>query len=103
MGIFKKKDTATGKGLEDLKNDFPKIKIEVSKIVVNTMIKCNVKESNYETTMLIAFEEMTKEFKKLGYNLTVEEVSAFLNSPQFIQMGKGNEAAGKLADEILKG
>jgi len=98
MPLFKKK------GLEQLKNDFPAIKVEVSKIVVETMISCNVKYSNVSSTSGVMYEEIAKQLKKkLGYSLDAGEVSSFLNSQQFLQAGEGNEVAGKMADDILKG
>ena len=98
MALFKKK------GLEQLKNDFPAIKVELSKIVVDAMVTSNVKYSNLGSTTSVMFEEIAKQIKKkLGYNLDVQEVSSFLNSPQFLQMGAGNEVADRMADDILKG
>jgi len=97
MSLFKKK------GLEQLKNDFPAIKLEVSKIVVEAMVSCNVKYSNLSSTTSVMHEEVAKQLKKkLGYSLDAGEVSSFLTSSQFLQMGAGNEVAGKMADDLLK-
>ena len=85
-----------------MKSDFPAIKIEVSKIVVETMVSYNVKYSNLSSTTGVMYEEIAKQFKKkLGYSLDAGEVSSFLNSSQFLQAGEGNEVAGKMADDIL--
>ena len=98
MSLFKKK------GLEQLKADFPAIKVEVSKIVVDAMVSCNVKYSNLGSTTSVMYEEIAKQLKKkLGYHLDTAEVSSFLNSPQFLQAGEGNEVSGKMADDILRG
>jgi len=98
MSLFKKK------GLEQLKADFPAIKVEVSKIVVDAMIGCNVKYSNLSSTTSIMFEEVAKQLeKKLGYSLDAGEVSGFLQSPQFLQVGDDNVTAGTLANDLLKG
>ena len=98
MALFKKK------GLEQLQNDFPAIKVEVSKIVVDAMISCNVKYSNLSSTTSVMNEEIAKQIKKkLGYSLNAGEVFDFLNSPQFRHAGEDNEVTGKMADDILRG
>jgi len=97
MGLFSKK------GLEQLKKDFPLIKMEVGGIVTNVMLKSGMNYDNAASKSKAMYEAVAAELKaKLGYKLTSGEVSEFLNSPQFIEMGEGNELAEALADAILK-
>ena len=101
MGLF---SLFSRKGLTQLKEDFPIIKSEVGGIVVDAFIKCGLKHSNAASTLNTIYEVVAAQLKsKLGYKLSAEEVSEFLNSHQFLQQAEGNELAGKLADLMLRG
>ena len=97
MGLFSKK------GLEQLKKDFPLIKMEVGGIVVDAMLKSGMNYDNASAKSNEMYKTVAKQLKvKLGYKLTPDEVREFLNSRQFIETGEGNEVINKLADAILK-
>ena len=100
MGLFT--SIFSKKGLEDLKKDFPLIQGEVGAIVVDAIQKCGVKNNNLGATMPEMYKEAAAQLKsKLGYKLTAQEMSEFLNSRQFTKGGEGNEKAAKLADIML--
>ena len=97
MGLFSKK------GLEQLKMDFPLVKMEVGGIVVDVMLKSGINYDNAASKSKAMYEAVAAQLKaKLGYKLTPDEVSEFLNSRQFTEMGEGNELTNALADAILK-